>query len=199
MKNRLTGLPGASRGEELSAGEREHLASCPGCRDLALHEQSLRMRIADAGRVVAPGDSYWSSILPKVKARTTRRLPSDRFTEWFGSARFVIQGAGLAVILILALTINITGPPVPEPTLTMAYLSETELLDLSISVRYTGLLDHASDSDGIKSSTIVDLIEELIAGTDDAELYASIDPIVVLGEVNDSGFGEIVDLLNSKK
>ncbi len=198
MRNRLAGLPGEFRDEDMSPPEREHLESCVPCREFAVNERSVRDRIAVAGRVAPPGDSYWATIVPRVRKRTTRRLPSDRLAEWFASTRYVVQGAGLAVIVLFLLTVDVTDPPVSGSSVTMASLSESELLALRSSVRYTGLLDHSSDPAAANGSTIVDFLAELMATDEGSGLYASVDPAAVLGAVDDASLGEIVDLLNSK-
>jgi len=199
MRNRLTGLPGGFRDEDLPPREREHLEFCVSCREFAVNERSVRDRIAAAGRVSSPGDSYWATILPRVRKRTTRRLPSDRLAEWFASTRYVVQGAGLAAVVLFLLTVNVTKPPVRGSSVTMASLSESELLDLRSSVRYTGLLDHSSDPSAGNGSTIVDFLAELLATDEGSGLFASVDPAAVLGAVDDASLGEIVDLLNSKQ
>jgi hypothetical protein len=199
MKSRLTGLPGGFREEEFHDSERAHLESCPECRDLASHEQVLRARIAEAGRVAPPGSPYWGTILPRVRTRAARRLTPDAVAGWFGPSRFVVQGAGLTLLVLFLLMVNVTAPPAPGPLVAMASLSETELQDLRSSVRYTGLLDHSVDPAGGNGSTIVEFLAELFADDEGGELTASVNPLVVLGEVDDASFGEIVDILNSKK
>jgi len=198
IRNTLTGLPGEFREEEIPPLVREHLESCIHCGEYARNELSLRERINVAGRVASPGESYWGTILPRVRERTTRRPFPDALTEWFGSARFVMQGAGLAAIAMFLLTVNITSPPVPGSTLTIASLTETELLDLNSSVRYTGLLDHSSESGTENVSTLSDFLAELLAVDEGADLFASVDPELVLDEVDDASMGEIVDLMKSK-
>jgi len=198
VKNILSGLPGEFRAEDIPPAAMEHMKSCVRCRDYALKERSLRERISVAGRVVPPGESYWGTILPRVRERTARRLLAETLTEWFGSARFLMQGAGLATIVIFLLTVNVTTPPAPGSALTMASLTETELLDLSSSVRYTGLLDHSSENGEENVSTLSDFLAELLAVDEGADLYASVDPGLVLDDVDDASLGEIVDMLNLK-
>jgi hypothetical protein len=199
MRNLLTGLPGEFREEELSPAGREHLKSCSRCRQVFLNEHSLRERINAAGRMAPPGEPYWGTILPRVRERTTRRRFGDRLTELFGSARFVMQGAGLAAMVLFLLTVNITDPHVPAPAVTIASLSETELLDLRSSVRYTGLLDHSTERGEENVSTLTDFLAELLAVDEGADLYASVDPELVLDDVDDASLGEIVNILSSKK
>jgi hypothetical protein len=199
IHSRLTGLPGGAGVADLSAAEREHLDSCGSCRALADGEFSLRARINDAARVAPPDDAYWATILPRVRVRASRRSVSDRAGEWLASGRFVIQGAAVALVVLFFLSVDPADPSRTDPNLTIAALSDSELRDLGLSEKYTGLLDHQTESFSGRTSTLTDFLAELFADNDDAVLYASVDPVALLGEVDEQHFGEIVDILSSQK
>jgi len=199
MMARLDGIPGDPGDRAFTPAESEHLASCRDCRGEAQRREELGRRISAAGRVTAPDGAYWGTILPRVHARISRRAAADRIVEFFGPGRVLAQAAGLAAAVIFLLAVRVTDPNPPVRGLSIAALSDSELLDLRTSATYTGLLDHSTDPGTGVTSTVADFLAELAAGDDGVELYAAVDPVALLGEVDDDSFGRIVDIMTSDK
>lgn len=197
METRLAGLPGTVEDGRYSAVEQEHLSSCDSCRGLARDAHALRGRITVAGRIADPGTTYWAGILPRVRARATPRSISDWLADTVGSARFVIQGAGLALFVLFLLVVNVTDPPAPGAIISMESLSESDLQELRYSEKYTGLLDHPTQTGGRSYTSVADFLIELLAEDGGLDLYASVDPTAMLREVDEDQFGEIVDILKT--
>jgi len=198
MKARLDGMPGSPSAQPFTAEELGHLSSCADCGEYARSGDALRGRIAAAGELAGPGDAYWAAVLPRVNAQISRRSAPGRLAEIFAPARFLAPAAGLAAAALFFLAVRVTDPAGSDQALTIASLSETELRDLGASVKYTGLLDHSNDAGWGIGPTITDFLAEIAAGGDDAELYAAVDPVEVLGEVDSESFGRIVEILKSK-
>jgi len=197
MRERLGGLPGQAPETEYSPSEREHLEHCDGCRDIARREQLLRRRIAEAGRLPEPDDAYWRGVLPRVMTDLTDRTLSDWVTGRVRSADIAVPVVGMAVVALFLMLVNVTDPPVPAPEQVIATLSGPELLELHSSEKYTGLLDVTGESMTTTYAPVTDFLAELFT-QGGGELYASVDPVELLRDVDDTRFAEIVNILNSQ-
>lgn len=188
-------FPDAS-GDALPETLQRHLAQCRACRAWSDDLISLRVAVGEIPGTAGPDPGYWASLVPRIRSRMTSEGSRSRSLP--GHTAFALPGAAVFIFFLWFLTVM----PPQEADLDRAVttLSGTELYELQLVNKNTGLLDvHDAGQTSGEGYSISDLLSELIADEPFTTYFTALDPDEVLLAMNDTEFREFVDILEKKQ
>jgi hypothetical protein len=174
-----------------------HLSLCAACRE-KYETTKLILSLSNDKQPEAPSDSYWVSLLPRIRARIDAQTMS---TPAGVLQRYLVPLAAAIVLIVISLHIVNIGSTsnLGDTRYILQQVPETELQEFMQKLSIVGIHETKQpERDSILTNDDGVVVSDLLSGEISVAGYIADDPVFMYETISNRTANEIVSIIASK-